>query len=426
MTKKYIVAMLLSVFLVACGQSMEQEQTDISGDHMTENVEIIEEEANELVTEETTEPEEASASEKEEPEPKSKGALSELQVHYIDVGQADATLFQFADDEDFYTILFDTGDWRGNEVIQYLKAENVDYIDLVIVSHPDADHIGQLEDVVTTFDVGEVWLSGNESSSQTFQSALEAVLASGADYDEPRAGDEYEIGELDLEVLYPASITGASNEESISILFSYGDIEFLFTGDADKDAEAAILRSGMNVDADILHLGHHGSDTSSSASFIDAVGPEVAIYSAGAGNSYGHPSPEVVSLVQDAGIKLYGTDVHGTIIVTTDGIDYDIRTKEDGTISPQSTKSAESSSSVGSRTEDEDTVSDKSAASASCVNINEASIEDVQEIIHIGPARAQALVDLRPFGSVDDLERINGIGPARIKDIQSQNLACVQ
>src|SRR5699024_56650 len=122
-----------------------------------------------------------------------------------------------------------------------------------------------------------------------------------------------------------------------------------------------------------------------------------------------------------AGIVLYGTDVHGTVILTTDGLTYDIQTKEDGTISPKSTGSTskKTSDSNKNKSKEENNTSD-------CVDINSASIEQVQEIIHIGPARAQDLIDLRPFDSVDDLSRISGIGPARIVDIKEQGTACAK
>lgn len=438
MYKRILLSLFMVVLLVACDQNLDQESNqDLTDTTATEDINSEEaasedEKSNETDTA-TNQPEEESNDNKEiNTDTESNDSLPELKVHYIDVGQADATLFQYGE----HTILFDIGDWRGNEVVNYLNSQGVSQLDLVIGSHPDADHIGQLEDVMTNFSVGEVWLSGNDSTSATFQRGLEAVLKSGADYHEPRTGEEFEIGAMNLKVLYPESISGASNEESISVLFTYGDMEFLFTGDADTSGEKDMMNSGISIDADFLQLGHHGSNTSSSSSFINAVNPEVAIYSAGADNSYGHPHAEVVTRIKNAGIELYGTDVHGTIIVTTDGKDYTIQTKKDGTITPKSTNttndssntssSSNSSSSSGSSSNDLETnSSEQSPSNESCVNINTASYDEVQQIIHIGPERAQDLIDLRPFSSVSDLDRIKGIGPARIKDIEAQGLACV-
>ncbi|RLL46930.1 MBL fold metallo-hydrolase [Oceanobacillus piezotolerans] len=418
MKKKYVLILLLSIFLVACGEEVYESPLS----------ETFIEEQEESVVPEREDTDSNNKEEKQTSEDKGDAeetALNELRVHFIDVGQADATLFQYDDAEKQYNILYDTGDWTGEEVVPYLKSQGVSHLDLIIVSHPDADHIGQLEDVVTTIDTGEVWLSGNVNSSQTFQNAVAAVIESGADYHEPRTGEEFAIGPLKMKVLYPNRITGKTNEESISILFTYGEIDFIFTGDADREAERYMLNHSDNIEAEVIQLGHHGSNTSSDPKFIEAINPEVAIYSAGTNNSYGHPSPEVVSLIQNSGIGLYGTDIHGTIVVTTNGINYEIETNKEGTINPDSESTTEESAA----SEDAAVAEEEAKPSqdeSSCVNINHASTEEVQEIIHIGPERAQDLISLRPFLSVDDLERISGIGPARIADIKAQGLACVQ
>lgn len=351
--------------------------------------------------------------------------LNELNVHYIDAGQADATLFQYKDQDETYTILYDAGDWKRNEVVNYLEDVGVTAIDLIIISHPDADHIGQLAEIMTTFDVDEVWMSGNESSSKTFQNALEAILATDASYEEPRTGDQLKLGPMQLDVVHPEDISGQANEESVSVLFTYGETSFLFTGDAGKADEKQMMRLNDNLQADILHLGHHGSDTSSDPEFIHAVDPDIAIYSAGEDNSYGHPHSEVISFVQNEGITVYGTDIHGTIIATSNGNDLSIATKEDGTISPESTQAATSDQNNETADENAETSdADSDEFEDDCININEASIEELQDIIHIGDVRAEELIEQRPFQSVDDLTQINGIGPARIDDIKQEGIAC--
>ncbi|MEH7255705.1 MBL fold metallo-hydrolase [Neobacillus niacini] len=341
--------------------------------------------------------------------------LSELKVHFIDVGQGDSTLLQFSVDNEDYTILIDAGNWTGDEVVNYLRSQNVTQIDIAIGTHPDADHIGQLDKVINTFNVGEVWLSGNTNPSQTFQKLLSAIESKKVDYYEPRMGEEFEVGPLKIDVLYPKTISEHDNEESISLKLTYGEVVFILTGDATKNDELKMLQSGMNMKADILKLGHHGSSTSTHPTFLREVNPSVAIYSAGLNNTYGHPHEEVVNLVKNAGVQLYGTDVHGTILVTSDGKDYKVLTKKDGTITP---------SSSGKTPKDEVKV-EPAPIVGNCIDINSASIEQLQEIQHIGPARAQDVINLRPFRSIDDLARISGIGPARIADIKSQGIACV-
>lgn len=440
MNKKLLLSMILAILLVACGQSIDQSETtgtnvEPVAEHKTsapenDNKASKEKENKEERTEENTDVTAADDENKTNQKTPKTTSLSELKVHYIDAGQADATLFQFSDQDDSYTILYDTGDWNKNDVVNYLKEQDISFIDLIVVSHPHADHIGQMAEIVNTYDVGEVWMSGNETSSQTFQRAIEAVLESDAEYHEPRTGESFDVGPMNIDVLHPSSLTGKLNEDSLSLLFTYGDTKFIFTGDAGKDEEVQMINRNIDINAAILRLGHHGSNTSTDSAFIEAVKPEVAIYSAGANNSYGHPHPDVVTRVQDAVVDLYGTDVHGTIIVTTDGNTYDISTNKDGTISPKSTESAKSSTSKQNTKkkevkEDNETPLEKGEASNHCVDINAASFEEVQEIIHIGPERAQDLIDLRPYHTVDDLTNIKGIGPARIDDIKQQNTACV-
>lgn len=408
MNKRFLLSIIISLLLVACGQSVDlTESTDVNDKHSSENIEKN--------TDDTPDKANSTPKEKSESDPK---LLNDLKIHYIDAGQADATLFQYTYEDKSYTILYDAGDWNKSDVVNYLAKQDFSVIDLIIISHPHADHTGQLAEIVNTYDVDEVWLSGNTANTKTFQEGLEAVLASDANYYEPRTGETFDIGPLKIEVLHPGSISGDLNEESISLLFTYGTHKFLFTGDAGKSEELEMMNSGFNVEADILQLGHHGSNTSTDPKFIKAVQPDIAIYSAGVDNSYGHPHAEVVSLVQSAGITLYGTDVHGTILVTTDGDTYTIETKEDGTISPKSKQDEPKKEEIVQSEAETNTAKD------SCIDINEDSIDEIQKIIHIGPERAKDLIDLRPYDSIDDLTSIKGVGPARIADIKDQGLVC--
>lgn len=318
-----------------------------------------------------------------------------LKVHFIDVGQADATLFSYNNEDENYSILFDTGDWQGDEVVPYLQEQNISHLDLVIISHPDADHIGQLADVIENIQVDEVWMSGNESTSQTYLDAMEAILDQDITYQEPRTGEEYTIGPLDIEVLFPESISGKSNEESVSIRLGYNEVTFVLTGDAGKQEELEMIKTTESLNSTVLHLGHHGSDTSTDADFLRKVNPELAIYSAGQDNSYSHPSEEVIRLLNNEDIEWYGTDVNGTIIIETDGQDYFVQIE---------------------RSHDN--------SEYECVNINESTIEDLQEIVHIGSSRAEQMVDERPFESLQELDVIEGIGPSRIADIEEQGIIC--
>src|SRR5699024_5101732 len=228
---------------------------------------------------------------------------------------------------------------------------------------------------------------------------------------------------MKLAVTHPETVTDQLNEESLSVLFTYGDVKFMFTGDADQAAESAMLNRYPSLKADILQLEHHGSSTSTSNQFLTKLEPKVAIYSAGKGNSYGHPNQDVIERVKNNGITLYGTDVNGTIVVSSDGVSYTIKTNKDGTVSPKSTKSSQPKKQP-KKQEEKSTTKKDAATNDNCININKASKADVQQIKHIGPERADDLINQRPYSSVNELTKINGIGPARIEDIKEQGLAC--
>lgn len=348
-----------------------------------------------------------------------KSSLDELKVHYINAGQADATLFEFADESEEYTILYDTGDWNKTDVVDYLSNEGITELDLVIVSHPDADHIGQLDKVIDQFEVGEVWMSGNTTTSDVFARSLKAIQENEVGYYEPRAGDQFDIGPLKIEIIYPVELTGNTNADSISMMVSYGEIDFMFTADAGKAQEIEMVNSGKNVNAEILSLGHHGSNTSSESAFIDAVSPEVAIYSAGVDNSYGHPHKEVTSMIKDKGIELYGTDVYDTILVTTNGTEYTIRSVNNGVVKTGEKETGETKA-ANTKESEKDAEENKVSLTPGMIDINTASYEELLEIVHIGPERAEEIIALRPFKRVEDLSEISGIGVGRLDDILTE------
>lgn len=405
-----IYIIISAVFFVACA-----EENTPTTDKESEAVDAVEVEA----TEEIDETNEQAATETEAKEKKQKTDVSgRLTVQYMDVGQADATLFQLEEEDEQFVILYDAGDWRGNEVVPFLKEQNIEAINVVIISHPHADHIGQLTNVLNHFDVAEVWMTGNSANTNVFADAMEAIIENDVAYEEPEAGDVFDIGSLELTVLHPEQLTGDLNEDSLSIRVTFGDVSFVFTGDAYTEQENEMIERNKTVKADILQLGHHGSNTSSGQSFLDAVSPQYAIYSAGENNSYGHPSPEIVERIQQMDITLLGTDVHGTITVTTDGKSYDVTTEKPGTVTGGKTASTENSSAKQA-----DKTKQKTANN--CIDINEASKEQLMNIIHIGDVRADEIIKLRPFSSIDELTSVSGIGPARIDDIKEENKACV-
>ncbi len=316
-----------------------------------------------------------------------------LKVSFLDVGQGEAALLWGPD----FTILIDAGDVGRTDVIAHLKSLGVAEIDLMILTHPHADHIGQAAEVLKTFSVSEVWLPGFLHTTNLFENLIDVLLASDAAYREPRRGEIKTFGDLALEVLNPKEPLGSYMHDSCLVVRAvYKDIRFLFTGDIERKTEREMEEEGLELQAEILQVAHHGSATSSDIEFILAVEPKTAVYSAGAENPFGHPHREVVFRFQNLGIPLYGTDVHGSITVSTDGKNYEVRTEKKGDLKK-----------------------------VFGVDLNSAGLEELQQIIHIGPARAQEIIDLRPLKSIACLAKVSGLGPKRIADIKKQGLAYV-
>lgn len=248
----------------------------------------------------------------------------ELKVYYIDVGQGDSILIDLGETE----VLIDGGG-KSPGVVAYLNEYVDGAIEVMVATHPHADHIGGLIAVLDSFIVEEIWLNGDTSNSKTYQEFMSRVNTEGASINEALRGQSIEVGNLSFFILHPIKpLVDDTNNNSIVLRLSYGSVDFLFTGDAKKEAENSMLEAGLTVQADILKVGHHCSRTSSSAHFIEAVKPEIAIYMAGEGNRYGHPHQETINVLTEYGAKVYGTDVNGNIIITTDGEVFSLETEK--------------------------------------------------------------------------------------------------
>jgi len=250
--------------------------------------------------------------------------LNELQVHFIDVGQGDSILIDFGPNE----VLIDGGE-RSPGITDYIKKYIDGPLEVIVATHPHADHIGGLIKVLEDFQVEEIWLNGDTSSSKTYQDFMAAVNAEGAVVNQTKRNGTISVGNLNFSILNPPdTLFSDANNNSIALRLKYGDIAFLFTGDAENKAEASILTTRSTLQAQILKAGHHCSRTASSEAFLDEVKPEKAICMVGAGNSYGHPHQETLTALSDIGAEVYRTDINGTIVVSTDGVDYKIKTSK--------------------------------------------------------------------------------------------------
>jgi beta-lactamase superfamily II metal-dependent hydrolase len=257
------------------------------------------------------------------PQPTGSPSPTGFSVHFIDVGQGDAILVESGDED----ILVDGGR-SGTAVLSYLTAQGVPDIDLMVATHPDADHIGGLDDVLAQYDVGEIWTNGASATSQTYQGFAAAVAAEGAVERQIRRGYSTQFGGVTLTALHPTDpLTGDSNTNSIVLRLSCGSVNVLLTGDANASSEASMLADpSVDLDADVLKVGHHGSSTSTTNAFLDAVSPKDAVISVGAGNSYGHPAQDTLNRLAAHGVKVYRTDLNGTVVLTSDCNTYSIST----------------------------------------------------------------------------------------------------
>jgi len=252
-----------------------------------------------------------------------------LSVHFIDVGQGDSILIDLDETE----VLIDGGD-RSPGVVNYLSSYVDGELDVMVATHAHADHIGGLIDVLSEYEVKEIWLNGYTATSKTYEDFMSLVNAENAVVCQAECGKTVQAGSLTFNVLNPPKqLFSDANSNSIVLSLSYGEIDFLFTGDAEVEAEEKmLLQSYAPVpDVEILKVGHHGSSTASSPQFLNIVKPDVAIYMCGAGNTYGHPHEESIAALNGIGAETYGTDVNGTIIVSTDGKVYDIQPQSGNT-----------------------------------------------------------------------------------------------
>ena len=244
-----------------------------------------------------------------------------MSVHFVDVGQGSCTLIT----SDFGTIMFDCGEKDQKEVVlDYLDNLNIEKIDYLIASHPHSDHIGCMSSVINHCEIGKFYMPELDESdiptSKTYEHLLNALEKNNVDSSYMKSGDSFSLGEIECTALAPVEvIKGNINSMSIILKVEYKNVSFLLTGDAEKDEEKTVLDSGVDLSSDILCVGHHGSRTASSASFLKAVDPDIAVISCGKDNQYGHPHKETTQRLDKLGIKYYQTDQESTIIFSTDG-----------------------------------------------------------------------------------------------------------
>lgn len=239
-----------------------------------------------------------------------------LRVDFLNVGQADCALLST---NGHYMVIDGGNNGDADRILSYLEEQGVEKLDAVVGTHPHEDHIGSLDAIINHFDVDAVYMPKIMHTSKTFEDVLDAVANKGLKIKSPSPGDTIDFNGLEIEVLGPQREYKDFNNNSIVLKVNAGETAFLFTGDAEETAEKDILQACYDLQVDVLKVGHHGSSTSSSQAFLQAVKPKYAVISVGVGNSYHHPEEEALQRLQSIGAEIYRTDLQGDIVCTTDG-----------------------------------------------------------------------------------------------------------
>ena len=318
-----VLVALLVIALVGCSVKTTGQETEIPEVRVTASQEyVIEEDAE---TEIVSEPEtEAETGEDAGEEPESEPVAEELpedsyfEIHFIDVGQADSALI-LCDDA---AMLIDGGNRADSDLVYtYLKNHEISYLDYIVCTHAHEDHVGGLAGALNYATVGTAFCPVTEYDSTCFGNFVKYLELQEKEITVPAPGDTFELGSADCTILGPVHYDEDTdpNSTSIVIRIEYGNTSFLFTGDAEQDEEADILNLGYDLQSTVLKVGHHGSETSSSSAFLEAVSPQYAVISVGTDNSYGHPHESAMNRLNQCGAEIYRTDYMGDIICRSDG-----------------------------------------------------------------------------------------------------------
>lgn len=249
-----------------------------------------------------------------------------VSVHFLYCGQADCAFIELADGR---CMLIDSGEASfGDKLVEYIKSLGYTKIDCVLATHPHADHIGGMAKVLGAFTVGKFYMPERSHTTKTFERMLDALEKNGCDTEYISAGTEFELGGAKFKAAAPIRLDYKRiNNASAVVRMEYGRNSVLFCGDAEIDSENDILASAADISAEIIKIGHHGSDTSSSEPFLEAVNPQTAVISDGIGNRYGFPSSLVTERLGKLGAEIFRTDLNGDITVEADEYFYGIKTE---------------------------------------------------------------------------------------------------
>ena len=261
---------------------------------------------------------------------------SQLSVHYVDVGQGDAQLLQ----SDGVNILIDTGESdQSDTLIAYLESQGIETIDYLFLTHPHTDHMGGAVAIMNHFPVKQVYLTNRTHTTTAYRKLIETIQQKQISRVQAKAGISIDFTDhLHGDILSPAKDYEDLNASSIVMKVTYGATSFLFNGDATVETETDILNAGYDVSSTVYKVAHHGSSTSNSKEFLEAVSPSLCIIQLGKNNSYGHPHREVRQLLEEMNVPVYRTDEDGTIVVTSNGEELSVETAKEQVSIPNTNK----------------------------------------------------------------------------------------
>ncbi len=244
---------------------------------------------------------------------------NELAVSFIDVGQADCILIHTPVNQN---ILIDAGNREDFPAIrEYLDSHRISRLDMIVATHPHEDHIGSMAQIIKNYDIGKVFMPKASANTRVFEGLLMAIKAKGLKINTAKAGFHINLApELFIDFLAPNSESYEDlNNYSVVIKLSYRKVSFLLTGDAERISEKEMMNHQYDLKANVLKVGHHGSNSSSSYDFLQKVTPDIAVISVGIHNDYHHPSLSILNRLARIGAAIYRTDQNGTIRITTEG-----------------------------------------------------------------------------------------------------------
>ncbi len=243
-------------------------------------------------------------------------AAQPFEIHLLDVGQGLSVLIE----ADGHYMLIDGGGRDSSSfLISYIKQQGVDNLDYIVLSHYDEDHMAGIVGVLTVFHVDTFLVPAYSGQGELYQALATAAISNGCVIKHPEMGFRFQIGNADVEVIGPIGKYSLDNDNSLSVRITYGHTRYLICGDAEQQSETDMVNSSAEIDADVYVVNHHGSKTSTTDAFLDAVSPTYALISCGEDNGYGHPAMETLQRLQNHGIIMFRTDKQGTVIVSSDG-----------------------------------------------------------------------------------------------------------